>query len=81
MVDKGCIILSMFEHSCIKCGDKYQDNEADDYYCPPHDAERKQIAKEIDTKLSKRPPKRKIMSGLDEYDAAPKVHGFMQVKL
>jgi hypothetical protein len=38
------------QHQCIKpsCGNNYESDDIDAYYCPSCDAERKQIAKQID---------------------------------
>lgn len=68
-------------HKCIKCQSQYFDNEVDDYYCPPCNEVRIAIAKEVDLKMASRPPKRKTMSALQEYDASPKVRGFVRTTL
>ena len=69
----------MFTHECLKCKIRYQDSDPDPYYCESCITAKQKIAKEIDKKFStvgKEPP----MTPLKEYDAAPKVHGFMRVK-
>ena len=45
----------MTNHNCIKCKASYQDNDPDDYYCPPCNVERKVIAAEIDKKMGTLP--------------------------
>lgn len=44
----------MNEHTCIKpgCGAKYQDENADAYYCPPCKEIRDQAAKKLDAKFN-----------------------------
>ena len=41
----------MYTHPCIKCGNKYTDEDPDPYYCPSCNKTRKQIAQEIDAKI------------------------------
>lgn len=71
--------MHMFTHKCIKCQTSYQDKDPEPYYCTACNAERKAIAAEIDKKMASR-PKRPTMSALQEYDAMPKVNGFIQVR-
>jgi len=71
----------MTKHSCIKCHQAYEDNDPDDYYCPPCNKVRIEIAKDLDKKMATLKPKRERRSLLAEYDASPKVRGFVQVKL
>ena len=70
-----------YEHQCIKptCSTTYKDTDPDAYYCSPCNEFKVKIAKEVDAKLLKR-PKKPYKSALQEYDEAPKVHGFVQVK-
>lgn len=70
----------MYTHSCIKCSKKYEDEDPDAYYCPTCLKEKKAIADEIDKKIQAR-PRKETRSALEEYDNAPKVHGFMQVRI
>lgn len=70
----------MNTHSCIKCKAQYQSEDEDAYYCDPCNVERLEIAKKIDATIGSRPQK-KHMSMIQQYDASPKVHGFLQVKL
>lgn len=74
--------MTMFNHNCIKpgCGNKYQDDDPDAYYCKNCDAINKATAKEVDAKLAAR-PSRETKSSLQQYDEAQKVHGFLHVKL
>lgn len=65
----------MNTHLCIKCKVQYQDGEIDDYYCSPCNEERKRIAQEIDKKFSGKSVA-PIKSALQEYEEAPKFHGF-----
>lgn len=67
-------------HNCIKCSEPYKSEDDEAYYCPSCNEERLRIAKEIDAKIKAR-PKRKTISGIQEYDNAPKVHGFLHVRL
>jgi hypothetical protein len=69
-------------HKCIKptCANSYEDNDPDAYYCPSCIEVNKAIAKKIDQTIGSQ-PKEKIMTPLQAYEAAPKVHGFMKVKL
>ena len=55
-------------HRCIKCGDNYFNEEADDYYCEPCNEVKKNIAKEVDAKLAVRGGNRKPKSDLQMYD-------------
>lgn len=71
----------MYELNCIKCSNKYQSEDEDPYYCVPCNELRKAIAKDVDMKLQSRPSKRKAVSLLQEYDASPKVRGFVITKL
>jgi len=72
----------MYKHSCIKpgCSKQYDSEDAEAYYCESCNAIRLQVAKEVDQKLKNRPA-REIKSALKEYEEAPKVRGFMYVKL
>jgi hypothetical protein len=62
---------------CIKpsCGKQYMSEDEDPYLCPACEKIKKEVAAIIDAKLGKR-PKKKTMSALEAYDAAPKFHGF-----
>jgi len=70
----------MQKHSCIKCSKSYQDDDVDAYYCPECIEAKKLLAIEIDRKMKDR-PSTKPASALQQYDAAPKVRGFMKVSL
>lgn len=69
----------MHTHKCVKCGVAYQDQDPEPYYCPPCNDERKKLATEIDKKMAGR-VSTKPRSLLQEYDAMPKVNGFMIYK-
>jgi len=71
----------MHNVNCIKCGQAYQDNDPDPYYCPPCNEEKKRIAAEIDKKMRSKGSRRGEASLLQEYDQAPKAGGFMIIKL
>ena len=79
----------MVKHSCIKCKAQYEDEELDDYYCPPCNELKKSIAKEIDAKFVGRKPKRPVVSDLKLFEqegrTIPSAHGglatFVKVKL
>lgn len=71
----------MNTHSCIKCGEKYEDEDVEAYYCSLCNEARKELAKKIDAQFAHL-PKVEPMSELQAYDAAQKVRGiFMRVKL
>jgi len=58
-----------YKPKCVKCGEKYESDEPDDFYCPPCEKIKTEIAKEVDVKLAGRPPKRKVESELKKYDS------------
>lgn len=74
--------METFTHACIKpdCQNSYQDNEPDAYYCQSCQKEKERLAKQVDSKFQTR-SRKKTTTALDEYNNAPKVHGFMHVKL
>lgn len=65
----------MIEHTCIKCKEKYSDEDNDDYYCPTCNELKKQIAKEVDAKMATRVSKRKVKSDLQVYDEIRQARG------
>ena len=67
------------KHLCIKCNEGYEDEDEEAYYCPPCNEVRKEIAAELDKKRSSI-PKKQPMSAMQEYDASPKLRGFLIVK-
>lgn len=69
-----------FTHSCLKCQKPYQDEDPDPYYCVECQKIRKEIAAKVDAQIGFRPSK-KPTSMLQEYDASPKVRGFVRTKL
>ena len=66
-------------HKCTKCGSNYQDEDVEDYLCPPCVVERKAIAAQVDAQMASR-PRSQPMSDLRAYEEAPKFKGFMIVK-
>lgn len=62
--------MALTNHKCIKpsCGKTYQDEEIEAYYCPDCDAERKQVAKELDAKFNT--VGQQPSTALSDYDAA-----------
>ena len=64
--------------SCIKCSAKYQSTDPDPYYCDPCNEARKALAAEIDKKVAG--SKRESVSDLQQYNALPKVRGFVSAK-
>jgi len=68
------------KHQCVKCKREYFDNDPDPYYCPTCNEQCKLIAAEIDRKIATQ-PRKPIKSLLQEYDEAPKVNGFMVIKM
>ncbi len=72
--------MQQYSHKCIKCQESYTDEDPDPYYCEVCNEARKQIAKEVDSKIAMT-PKAPVTSALKEYDAAPKIRGFVQAHL
>ena len=68
----------MFTHTC-SCGTQYQSADADPYLCEACTKKRKAIAAEVDKKRASIVSKPRA-SLLQEYDAAPKVRGFVPAK-
>ena len=62
---------------CLNCGNEYMDEDPDPYYCPPCKEERKKLAAQIDAKIK---PQKESISGLQQFDALPKVGGFVNSK-
>ena len=69
----------MFKVSCIKCRQKYNSDEPDDFYCPECDVIRKEIAKKIDEQIAGRPKKNR-QSLLQSYDSRRKIRGFISAQ-
>lgn len=71
-----------YQHNCIKpaCGTLYSDTDPEAYYCHLCQKKAKEIAEKIDKQLKGKASKRKIVTPLQEYENAPKVHGFMYLK-
>jgi hypothetical protein len=63
--------------NCIDCNKLYEEKDIEPYRCPSCLATHKAHALELDKKTRKRRP---VISALQEYDNAPKVHGFMRVR-
>ena len=59
---------------------QYESEDIDPYYCAACNEQRKEIAKEIDAKLALR-PKKPVMTAMQQYDASPKVRGYILTKL
>lgn len=72
--------VKTYQVKCVKCAQKYEDKEPDDYYCPPCLVEKHKIAAEIDAKMKARGPSRKPESQLARYDSLPKVRGFVDAR-
>lgn len=70
----------MNSHICVKCKEKYEDEEVDNYYCPTCNEDRKRIAKEVDANLS-RIPKAPVKSDLQIYDEIRKAKGVRFVNI
>lgn len=68
-----------YVHNCIKCHEKYTDDDVDPYLCDPCKEKRKAIAEQVDRTLSLT-PRKPTKSLLQEYDEAPKIQGFMILK-
>jgi hypothetical protein len=70
-----------YEHNCIRpsCTNKYKDTDPDPYYCPSCKEWKKEVAKKINEQIASQ-PKKEARSALQEYDASPKVGGFMIYK-
>jgi DNA-directed RNA polymerase subunit RPC12/RpoP len=62
---------------CTKCGQQYNEIEPEPYLCPPCLLERRQVAQQVDAQFVGRVSVQS-RTPLQEYDEAPKVHGFMR---
>lgn len=72
----------MNSHSCIKCHARYESEDVDAYLCDPCNATRKAVAAQLDKKFANRPKEPQVMTPLQAFDAAQKIHGrFLPVKL
>ena len=62
------------QHKCIKiaCGQFYENDEPDAYYCPSCVEKNKRTAEEINSRIH--PVNHE--SNMKKYDALPKIHGF-----
>ena len=71
--------MSLF--TCVKpsCGNQYESKEDEAYYCTQCQEARKKVMAELDAKFKNRVSV-PVKTALQEYDEAPKVHGFMQIK-
>jgi len=69
-----------YTHNCIKCATQYTDTDPDPYYCQTCNEARKALARQVDQKMAGRTTRREH-SALKEYDSAPKIGGFIHVKL
>lgn len=65
--------------SCIKCGQQYQSDEEENYYCPACLIEHKRIAAEVDARLASS-PRKEIISDYQIYKNAPKIRGFADAR-
>ena len=70
----------MAQENCIKCSQKYEEEDAEAYYCPSCLEEKKKLASVIDARIKSEPPKNKPLSGIQLYDSLPKVGGFVRAK-
>lgn len=68
----------MFTPVCIKCREKYDSPEPDDYYCANCLAEKNAIAQVVDEKLKGR-PRKVIETDLQRYDRLNK-GGFVKIQ-
>ena len=66
-------MTTLLKHKCIKCPNKYEDTEVDDYLCPKCVEVKNKIAKEIDSKV--RQPKERIKSEFEIYQDITKATG------
>lgn len=72
---RGIIYTMKYKPTCIKCKKRYDSDEPDDYYCAVCNKIRLDIAKEVDKKIASRPPKRKRMSDLQQFDEIARQRG------
>lgn len=72
----------MYTNSCIKCSEKYEDDDPEPYYCNSCNEERKRIAEEIDKKMKNMPSERQGKSSFQEYEEIRKIKGtpFVNIK-
>lgn len=68
-----------YKPTCIKCKEKYDSDEPDDYYCLPCNKEKLKIAEKVDKQIASLPSKRKQQSDLQRYDEINK-GGFVNVR-
>ena len=63
------------QHQCIKpvCGQSYESEELEAYYCSSCVEKNKQIAEEISKRMH---PHIRVESTMNRYDSLPRVHGF-----
>jgi hypothetical protein len=74
----------MNTHACIKitCGQKYESDDPDAYYCPPCFEAKKALAAQIDAQVANQPPRLPRTSSYQDYENDPnKVGGFIRVSL
>ena len=72
-------MTELYPHLC-SCGQTYEDNDPDLYFCPKCVEQRKVIAKQVDDKLKGKVSKRKEKSALEIYDSLPKIRGMVDAK-
>lgn len=72
----------MNTHTCIKpgCGNSYQSEDVDAYYCPPCIVERNKAAAAIDATLGSR-PRKEHLTPLQQYDQQRGGSPFIKVSL
>ena len=77
---KKNIKMAKVEHTCIKpaCGNKYEDDEVDAYYCNSCREANKKLAIEIDAKVKAQRPKEKLKKN-DEIERWKREGGFMPI--
>lgn len=63
--------------NCIKCGEKYEEEDVDPYYCTKCLVEKNKLAEEINKKIASK-PRKQTKSGLKIYDEAAQngIRGF-----
>ena len=68
--------MPQFKHTCIRlsCGNEYEDNDFDAYYCPSCQVKNKAIAEQVDKKLGTT-LRKPIMSELQQFDEVQKRTG------
>ena len=70
--------MASYQHTC-PCGEIYEDDDPDIYFCPVCIKKRKHIAQEVDRKLAGHVSKRTAKSQFQIYEEVEKKKGFVNI--